>query len=128
MPDGMPSVDFIHAVIDDGQDEVRREYLRPDQAMKRDGALSGFEACRWKRPDQLPAFLEEAKKKTHLARMEQRADYWYWRYYELQVEWVLNVFSAALYTQGYRPLITPTYRGLNKAIEILGRSDARETT
>jgi hypothetical protein len=120
MTSGMPYVDFLNAIIDDGQDEVRTEYLRPDQSMKREGALDGFEACRAQQTDQLLTIHRYATERTQWARVERRADYWYWRLYEAQVEWVLNVISAALYANGGTPLIQPTARGLNKAIQILG--------
>lgn len=47
-------------------------------------------------------------------------DYWYHRYYTLQIEWVLNVLSAAYYNENKPVLITPTVRGMIKAANILG--------
>jgi len=111
--------DFLNAVLDDGEDEVRRTYLRPDQALKRAGALAGFGACRGQCPDATVELLKAAQAETERARRSEAADYWYWRSRELQIGWTLNVLGAA----GFVPVTAPcdvTSRGASKAASILG--------
>ena len=117
---GMPYADFLNAIIDDGEAEVRATYLRPDQALKRDGCLRGFGECRGKTPDELATLLVSASGRCAEALRRRADDYWYWRCRAAQIEWVLNVLSAAEYAHGRRPHIPPTCRGLQKAAGILG--------
>jgi hypothetical protein len=124
MPDGMPYADFLNAVIDDGLDEVRRTYLRPDQAAKRDGAIRGFEECRGLDADALLDLMDRARVETAAKRRAQAPDYWFWRMRESQVEWVLNVVNAANYEHGRPVNFPPTARGMSKAIDVLQGSPA----
>ena len=118
---GMTRLDFLNATIDDGITEIQQCYLRPDQSSKRSGGIAGLEACRGKYDAELLQLLNHRRNETQklLLNRENPSDYWYARMYELQVEWVLNVLSAALYSNGIEPVITPTLRGWNKACDIL---------
>jgi hypothetical protein len=55
-----------------------------------------------------------------LTREKASQDYWWYRYYELQVEWVCNVLSAILQNQGWPVIVTPTVRGAMAAANIVG--------
>jgi hypothetical protein len=116
--------DLLNSVIDDGIEEVRHLYTRPDQKDKHDGAMEGFEACRGLSDSKLLALFKQAQANTLAARAAQAKDYWRVRYKELQVEWVLDVLSAAMLNDGQQPLITPTGRGMKKAADILGVASA----
>lgn len=117
MDEGTSYDALLEQVILDGCEEVRAVYAEKDE--QREGALSGFEACRGKPPSELKRILGWARKNTAAAfRSEQR--YWFWRMRELQIEWVCNVVSAALVNQGDPEIIPPTARGVMKAAAILG--------
>lgn len=120
---GMPYADFLNAIVDDGIESCREAYAAPKDRMKRDGAIQGFEDCRGKSPPELLALKAEADRAVHDKMLAQAPDYWFWRYRSLQVEWTLNVLSAAEHANGRRPHVTPTVRGLRKAAEILGVAD-----
>lgn len=119
---------FLARIIDDGVAAARRDYDKdlPRDVAKRMGALAGFEACRGKSLVQLAALLDHARQDTveaMRARMDDASQvdgYWRRRCYELEVEWVCNVISSALWSQGQATIVTPTARGLLKAAEILG--------
>lgn len=112
--------ELLNAVIDDGIEECRHTYLRPDQRDKLQGALEGFEACRGKSDEELLETLQRYDALVR-AKMEQRAgDYWRHRMAMLQVEWTLNVLSAAAHAHGRPTAVTPTARGMMKAAQILG--------
>ena len=116
----MSHIDLLNAVIDDGMTEIPIAYPRPDQADKREGALAGFEACRGLDDTALVALLEKAQVATRTAMTSQDARYWWHRMYEAQIEWTLNVISAARHAHGMPTLIAPTARGMTKAVDILG--------
>jgi len=124
MPDGMPYVAFLDAVIDDGLDEVRRTYLRPDQALKREGAIDGLNACRGLTAEALLVLRDAAAADVDRHRRERDPRYWYWRLREAQIEWVLNVVNAASYANGLPMNFPPTAQGMRKAIDVLGLSAA----
>ncbi len=119
---------FLTRIIDDGVAAARRDYAGdlPRDVAKRMGALAGFEACRGKNPVQLVALLDQARQdtvsamRTRMNDASQVNNYWRQRCYELEVEWVCNVVSSALWNQGQATIVTPTARGLLKAAEILG--------
>ena len=112
--------EFLNAIIDDGIEEVRQRFTKVSQALRRDGAMSGFEACRGQNDQALLDLLEKAETETTSARSIQSHNYWYYREREAQIEWTLNVLSASMQEHGQAPLITPTVRGLCKAADILG--------
>lgn len=116
----MDRASFLNAIIDDGIEDIRLNYQRPDQALKKEGGIAGFSDCRGLSDEELLALYERAKKARATAQEAQAADYWRYRMYELQIEWVLNVLSAAAYNQGLKMLVPPTVRGMAKAGDILG--------
>lgn len=75
----------------------------------REGGCAGFEACRGKQPAELLAIFSDARDKTQAAYWNENKDrYWWYRYFEIEVEWVCNVVSAALHNEGKPTIITPT--------------------
>lgn len=108
---------FLTRVIDEGIEAANQDY----NGRKLDGAVDGFEACRGKLPNQFNALLGEARARMrpHVAGAE---DFWYWRCYEAEVEWVMNVVSAMLVNEGKEPLMSylPTASAFMKAASIVG--------
>lgn len=100
---------MLTTIIEDGIEAARLDYVDPRHKLKLDGSIAGFNACRDKSIEELTSLLHESEKKCR-----------YWRCYHLEVEWTCNVISAALRNQNEKVIITPTVRGMSKAIEILG--------
>lgn len=109
---------FINQIVDLGIDAAKRDYKRPDQEQLLNGSVAGFEACRDKNIVGLVKALQSAQRasKKHFG----TAKHWYYRGFLLEVEWVCNVASAALYNQKQPVIITPTARGMQTAAQILG--------
>jgi hypothetical protein len=117
--------EFLLLTIEDGIEAARLDYARPEQQQKRDGSILGFEECRDRDPLKLAALLQDAQAMTRRKRGEHATDYWYWRCREAEIEWVCNVVSAICLSQGLPPIITPTVRGMKKALEVLGVQQPR---
>jgi hypothetical protein len=124
---------LLDRIISDGIAEVRVAYAAPEDHHKRDGAISGFEACRGKTPPELVALWtaaeEEARqlraacqKGRDLGDRRDSQDYWRSRYRALQIEFVCNVVSVGLANNGQPPLLAhqPTLRGVLKYAKIVG--------
>jgi len=113
--------ELLNATIDDGIYEITTIYTRPNQKIKREGGIAGFEACRGKSDEELLALLRQAKLNTRRVKDEEGVEqYWGAVMYERQIEWTLNVLSAAMHAHNMPPLIPPTALGLRKAIDVLG--------
>ena len=115
---------LLNATIDGGIAAARADYVRPDQADKLRGSVAGFEACREKDRYELVALWSDAGAKANQCNGNATIygeGYWYWRCYQLEVEWVLNVLSAALRCSMLSHL--PTARGVMRAAEIVGVAD-----
>lgn len=114
---------LLNATIDGGIEGARRDYSRPDQANQLAGSVDGFEACREKSaPEIVALWLRAGRSADQEMESKDVTTYWYWRCFQLEVEWTLNVLSAALRT----PLLghLPTARGVMRAAEIVGVADA----
>jgi hypothetical protein len=116
---GMPYPDFLNAIIDDGENEVRERFLRPNQKIRLEGALEGFDVCRGKGPEDIAALLDEARERRQRASRDRARDYWFWREREAQIEHVLGVISALLYSNGLPTFGDVFTRHLRKAADIL---------
>ena len=97
--------EFLEHCIDDGIAAVNKTYVKDADRLKLKGSIAGFEACRNKTAEQLERLLVEAGKVVSGVRVDaggdrERIDYWYFRYYELQVEGVCDVVGAMLDAQG----------------------------
>lgn len=115
---------FLDRLIDDGISAAKDSYRRPEQQQKLLGSIAGFDACRQVRGihvhKDLGELLDSSKSATACARDQDKAKYWWYRCYEMEVEWVCNCVSAVLHNEGLPTIITPTMRGVFKAADIVG--------
>jgi len=113
---------LLERVVDDGIAAARADYTREHQKPMLEGSVAGFEACREKSPPELAALLLDARTETGARRRAEQdpENYWWARCFDLEVEWVCNVMSAALMNSGQPVIVPPTMRGVKKAAEILG--------
>jgi hypothetical protein len=127
---------LLDRTITEGIAEVRKAYDDPKDHHKRDGAIEGFEACRGKTPEQIVDLWTEAEKACATIRAEidggdeHLRRYWRARYKTLQIEFVCNVISVGLISNGQPPLLThlPTARGALQYARIVGvRGDGSAT-
>lgn len=116
-------IDALNAVIDDGIEAARLDYARPDQKLKLDGSIRGFEDCRGKTAEEIGKLLAQANQDADDARRREAQDYWHWRCRAAEIEWVANVLSAILMNEGRPTIVTPTARGMLKAADIIGVSE-----
>lgn len=110
--------EFLNQIITRGIAACERDYA--DRPAMREGSIAGFEACRGKTADQLRQLLQDAYRNTLQARHDRSPDYWRTRCFELEVEWVCNVVSAAAISSGGPFIVPPTARGVLMAAQILG--------
>src|SRR3954464_5335377 len=109
---------FLTKIIDDGIEAAKKSYAtKPDKLR---GAVAGVEPCRGKNREELKSALRPAEAATSIARICRADNYWEVRCFEAEIEWVCNVMSAAMASQGARTIVSPTARGLMKAADILG--------
>jgi len=113
---------FLGRIINEGIEAAKKDYKEDGQKEHLEGSIAGFEACRDLEPSDLMDMLQTANEYMNDAFKEQRENYWYFRCYQAEVEWVLNVISAMLVNQGSSTLVSylPTARGMKKAAIILG--------
>lgn len=114
----MTNDEFLNQIITRGIAACERDYA--DRPAMREGSIAGFEACRGKTADQLRQLLQDAYQATQKAYAQQSPDYWRTRCFELEVEWVCNVVSAAALNTGGPFIVPPTARGVLMAAQILG--------
>lgn len=117
---GMPYLDFLNAIIDDGIEAARADYTKPHQTNLRDGAIAGFEECRGLDIMAVEALALEAAKRARQAMQDRAADHWYWRGRSAEIGWVRDVVTAVQWVFGHAPQVRPSGRALVKAYEILG--------
>jgi hypothetical protein len=111
--------EFLEIIVTGGIEAATRDY---DPGDKRNGAIAGFQACIGKSPAELKDLLDASRIATRDARnCEDKYNYWWFRCYELEVEWVCNCLSALLMHLGEPVIIQPTARGTIKAGEVLQR-------
>lgn len=106
---------FITKVVDIGIAAARVDYAK--HPIKLRGAIAGFEACRNLDLESLALLLKSTRTAT-LAARDVPDTYWWFRCYELEVEWVCNCVSATLVQSGKEPIIPPTHRGMLLAMKI----------
>lgn len=117
---------FLTRVIDEGIAAAFRDYARPQDRDKQNGAVAGFETCRGLDPEGLRVLLERSAATREAARRIAHPRYWMFAGLCAEVEWVCNVVSALLVNDGHSPLAShlPTARGVMKAAEIVGVREA----
>ncbi len=114
--------EFLTRIIDEGIAAATADYTDPKDKESLDGSIAGFEACRNLLPEQLVEAWQTATTDVNVAFREQKINYWYYRCFQAEVEWVCNVVSAMLVNEGQKPLLSwlPTANGMMKAASILG--------
>lgn len=132
MPQKAKKFDYyevLDSIINDGIAEISYIMDKPYDKHKLAGAIAGFNACRNREPLELVEIHKETN--GYLREMikggRTNADeYWWFRYYRLEVEWVCDVISAfysAYLNQGKKSLLpnTPTDRAMKKAYSIINK-------
>lgn len=112
--------EFLTEVIDLGIASAKEDY-KNDKPDHLEGSIAGFEACRGKNPNELLEVWKESAEYMNKAFMERATNYWYFRCYQLEVEWVMNGVSAILVNEGQPPLLSwlPTCNAMILADKIL---------
>lgn len=123
----MTYIDFLTEVIERGLKSVQSDPLITKHPRRLKGSIDGFNACREKQPSELAVLLYNANEKTTELRnrvmstpdAEDEA-FWEQNYFGVQVDFVCNVVSAALYNSGQPVIVPPRVSGVRIAAEILG--------
>lgn len=116
----MTHLEFVDRVVTDGIRAAKHDYNVRRDGQKLRGAISGFETCRGKDVSELTELLEAARIATEDAFQRDAPDYWWYRCYQSEVEWVCNCVSACLLNQGLPVIVQPTARGIQNAARIVG--------
>jgi hypothetical protein len=111
--------DFLDRLISEAIEGVNRDYTgtTDNQKDKKEGSLAGLEECRGKKPDELVKAYDEAlelQQEAYIVRVE---NYWWFRTYCAEIEFVINVVSAGTGRKLLPHL--PTALGLRRANEIM---------
>lgn len=115
--------EFLKRVIDEGIEAATADYTEESDKERLEGSIAGFNACRDKSPEGLVEVWQKASDDMNNAFREQKDNYWWFRCFQLEVEWVCNVVSAMLMNEGYNtPLLSwlPTASAAMKAASIIG--------
>jgi len=115
--------EFLNTIIDNGIAGAKTDYTEEQQREHLEGSIAGFEACRNKFPHELIEVYHESNEYANKAFFERDADkYWWFRCYQLEVEWVLNCISASMVNEGGAPLLPhlPTCNAMMAVSRILG--------
>lgn len=116
----MKYFDFLNQTVDHciAQGEL---YQIPQEESSMKFHTDGFEACRNKPPHELAALLQESVKNR--AEHFGQSDYWYFRRYEVQVEWICNIVSVLLAARGNAPLAAhlPTSAAAEQLARLIGK-------
>lgn len=117
----MDYYEFLNRVIDEGIAAATADYTDPSDKQRLEGSVAGFNACRNLLPDQLVELwtTSGADANYHISTVDK---YWYYRCFQMEVEWVINVVSAMMVNEGQDALLSwlPTANGMMKAASIVG--------
>ena len=122
----MTYFEILNRIIDEGIAGARQDYNKPDQSSKLQGSIEGFDACRGRKVSELTMLLlssEENSRRAYFANLKEISsidEYWRLQCFAAEIEWVCNVMSAVLETNGYPTIINPTVRGVMQATRIIG--------
>lgn len=111
--------EFLNEVIDKGIAAAKEDYKDGKQNYL-EGSIAGFEACRDKSPEELREIYFETHGYINQAYGDAEK-YWWFRCYQLEVEWVCNCVSAILLNMDKPPILSwlPTCNGMQLASKIL---------
>ena len=114
---------FINEVVKDGLESIRtNSHTHFDHKDRKEGAIAGFEACMdIETVEMLREVLYAATEKQQEAFKTKSDDYWWFRYFTLQVEWVANCLSVLLMQQKKNVIVLPTQSAAMKASEVVFR-------
>lgn len=112
---------LVEDIVEDGIKAARNDYSKPEDKLRLEGSIKGFEECLGKNTAELAELLGSARKKVMEKFDEQAEDYWYWRSREGEIEWVCNVVSAALVALGLTVIVSPTGAGYRKLMELANK-------
>jgi hypothetical protein len=123
----MTYFEFLDEVINLGIEAAKADY-KNDKKDHLDGSVAGFEACRGKEPLELLEVLREANEYAYEAHFDRADNYWYFRCYALEVEWVINCVSCLLVNNNEPPLLSwmPTCNAMMLVSKIVGVSGLPE--
>ena len=117
---------FISMAIADGIESITRTYESDTlvNRMKREGSVAGFEACVGFTAEELGDLYETATVYLLRARVARHENYTWFRWYVLQVEWILGLACAYSRVQNapkpkYYDLVTS--RHIHKTTELMAR-------
>jgi hypothetical protein len=112
---------FLEEVINVGIASAKEDY-KNDKPDHLEGSIAGFEACRGKNPNELIEVWKEAAEYMSKAFNARADNYWYFRCYQLEVEWVMNCVSCLLINNGDQPLLShlPTCNAMTLVSKIVG--------
>jgi hypothetical protein len=115
---------FLEKVINDGIKAAKEDYSNENKKEYLEGSLAGFEACRNKQPLDLIEVWKEAQEYIKL-NYDDISKYWFFRCYQLEVEWVCNVISAILINEKKPPIFSwlPTVNAQIKAFKIISGNE-----
>ena len=110
---------FLEKVINEGIKAAKADYRNNKE--KLEGAIDGFNACRKLDPKGLKDLLKSVSEYVSESRKKRADNYWYFRCYEAEMEWVINVVGSAMMLKGLPALIPnlATIRGISNAKKIL---------
>jgi hypothetical protein len=114
--------EFLIRIIDEGIEAAKADYIGESNKNMLEGSIAGFTACKDKTPEELVEVWQKSSDNMNDAFREQKENYWYYRCFQLEVEWVCNVVSAMLMNEGgITPLLAwlPTANGVRKAATII---------
>ena len=113
--------DFLNEVIDRGIAAAKEDY-KDETSDKLLGSVAGFEACRRKSPLDLLEVYAESQEYAKEAMFQRAENYWYFRCYQMEVEWVLNCVSCLRINNGHEPLLShlPTCNAMVLVSKIVG--------
>lgn len=112
--------DFLTKVVEESTKAASRDYAARTKKAHREGSIAGLKACLDKSPPQLALLLERAERvhKKTIATKTNIGRYWRVRCFFAEVEWVCNVMSVILMTQGMPTIVPPTQRAAKFASEL----------
>ncbi len=113
--------EFLKQVIDSGIEGAKQSYAKNQRKDMLEGSIAGFEACRGKGPDELRVIFNEVESYQRQAMIDRSDNYWFFRCYQAEVEWVCNLVSALLHVNNIEPILPylPTCMAMLRANEIL---------
>ncbi len=133
--------EFLKQVIEKGIAGAKADFVSEKDKERLQGSIDGFNACTDKLPDELiELYIQSGKRANqaeidshdydkpegyHTFALEPEHGYWYYRQFQLEVEWVCNCVSVVMQHQGFPPLLShlPTISARITVFEFCGRKD-----